>query len=103
MSEPIRIRARLKNGVTEVTLLLLHPMETGLRTAASGSAVPAHYITDVNVWAGERKVLGARLGIAVSKDPLMTFRFHGGAVGEPVRVAWLDNRGEQRSGATVTT
>jgi sulfur-oxidizing protein SoxZ len=102
MSEPIRIRARLKNEVTEVTVLLPHPMETGLRVESSGSPVPAHYITDVTVWAGNRQVFGARLGIAVSRDPLLTFRFRGGAVGEPIRVAWRDNRGEERSGQAPT-
>jgi sulfur-oxidizing protein SoxZ len=102
MSDPIRIRARLKNDVTEVTVLMPHPMETGLRTSPSGSPVPSHYITDVDVWAGPRKVFAARLGIAVSKDPLLTFRFRGGAVGEPIRVTWLDSRGEQLSGEAKT-
>jgi sulfur-oxidizing protein SoxZ len=102
MSDPIRIRARMKNDVTEVTVLMPHPMETGLRVEPSGSPVAAHYITDVTVWAGQRKVFGARLGIAVSKDPLLTFRFRGGAPGETIRVTWRDNRGEQRSGEAVT-
>jgi sulfur-oxidizing protein SoxZ len=102
MSEPIRIRAKLKNEVTEVTVVLPHPMETGLRVEPSGLPVPAHYITDVTVWAGQRQVFAARLGIAVSRDPLLTFRFRGGAVGEPIRVAWRDNRGEERSGQAPT-
>jgi sulfur-oxidizing protein SoxZ len=102
MSDPIRIRARKRNDVTEVTVLMPHPMETGLRVAASGSPVPAHFITNVDVWAGERKVFGARFGIAVSRDPLLTFRFRGGAVGDPIRVIWRDNRGEQRTGEAVT-
>jgi sulfur-oxidizing protein SoxZ len=102
MSDPIRIRARMKNDVTEVTVLMPHPMETGLRVEPSGSPVPAHYITDVTVWAGQRKVFGARLVIAVSKDPLLTFRFRGGAAGETIRVTWRDNLGEQRSGEAVT-
>jgi len=103
MSEPIRIRARSRQGATEVTLLMPHPMETGLRVSASGAPVPAHYITDVDVWAGSRKVFSARLGIAVSRDPLLTFRFRGGAAGEPVRVAWRDNRGDQRSDEALIT
>ncbi len=97
MSEPIRIRARLKGNVTEVMVLMPHPMETGLRVASTGIAAPAHFITDVQVWAGQRNVLSARLGIAVSRDPLLTFRFRGGTVGERIRVTWKDNRGEQRS------
>jgi sulfur-oxidizing protein SoxZ len=103
VSEPIRIRARLRSDLTEVTVLMPHPMETGLRLAPSGAAVPAHFINEVDVWAGTRKVFSARLGIAVSKDPLLTFRFRGGAVGEPIRVTWRDSRGEQRSGEAMTT
>ena len=97
MSEPIRIRARLKGGITEVVVLMPHPMETGLRVAPTGVAAPAHFITEVQVSVGQRNVLSARLGIAVSKDPLLTFRFRGGVAGERIRVTWKDNRGEQRS------
>jgi sulfur-oxidizing protein SoxZ len=103
MSEPIRIRARLKNDLTEVTVLMPHPMETGLRVAPSGSAVPAHFINQVDVWAAQRKVFSARLSIAVSRDPLLSFRFRGGAVGEPIRVTWRDSRGEQRSDEALIT
>jgi sulfur-oxidizing protein SoxZ len=102
MTDPIRIRARLKNELTEVTVLMPHPMETGLRVTPSGAPVPAHYITDVSVWAGQRLVFSAKLGIAVARDPLLTFRFRGGSVGEPIRVTWKDNRGDQRSGEAAT-
>jgi sulfur-oxidizing protein SoxZ len=103
MSEPIRIRARLKNDLTEVTVLMPHPMETGLRVAPSGAAVPAHFINEVDVWAAQRKVFSARLSIAVSRDPLLSFRFRGGAIGEPIRVTWRDSRGEQRSDEALIT
>ena len=49
VAEPIRIRARHRDGLTEVLLLMPHPMETGLRKDDSGSFVAAHYITDVRV------------------------------------------------------
>ena len=102
MSDPIRIRARSKGDLTEVMVLMPHPMETGLRMSpAAGAAPPAHFITDVQVWAGTRQVFAARLGIAVAKDPLLTFRFRGGSPGESIRVTWKDNRGEQRSGEAL--
>ena len=104
MSDPIRIRARLKGDLTEVMVLMPHPMETGLRLASpSAKAPPAHFITEVQVWAGLRNVFSARLGIAVAKDPLLTFRFRGGSLGEAIRVTWKDNRGEQRTGEASIT
>ena len=31
MTEPIRIRARVHDGITDVQILMPHPMETGMR------------------------------------------------------------------------
>lgn len=100
---PIRIRARAVPGHTEVTLLMPHPMETGMRKDANGAFVPAHYITDVQVTAAGRVVLQARLSQAVSQDPLLSFRYRGGQLGDRLQVRWTDSRGEQRSDAVLVT
>jgi sulfur-oxidizing protein SoxZ len=97
VASPIRIRARVNGGVTEVTMLLVHPMETGLRKDGAGALVAAHYITDVLVIAEGRTVLEARMSQAVSQDPLLSFRFRGAKPGDRIRVSWTDSRGEQRS------
>lgn len=97
MSDPIRIRARSKGEVTEVLVLMPHPMETGLRHDATGATLPAHYITAMRVVAAGRTVLDARMSIAVSQDPLVGFRFRGGRSGERISVTWTDNRGETRT------
>lgn len=96
MSEPIRIRARLKDGVTEVQVLMPHPMETGLRADRAGQAIAAHYIADVRVTIAGRPVLAARMGQAVSQDPLLVFRVRNATAGERITVAWTDNLGERR-------
>ena len=36
MPDPIRIRAQLKDGITEVHVLMPHPMETGMRQDDAG-------------------------------------------------------------------
>src|SRR5262245_23056158 len=100
-AQPIRIRARLRERMTEVRVLMPHPMETGLRVDEGGQLVPRHHITDVNVTLGARTVFSARLSFAMSRDPLITFRFDGAEVGQRLRVTWTDNRGEQRSDETV--
>ena len=40
MGNPMRIRATTSDGVTEVKVLMSHPMETGLRKDSSGKPVP---------------------------------------------------------------
>lgn len=97
MSTQIRIRARVRNGLTEVTVLLPHPMETGLRRNAAGEPVPAHFITGVKATIDGRTVFDARLSMAVSQDPLLTFRCRGAEAGAPIVVTWKDSSGDSRT------
>jgi sulfur-oxidizing protein SoxZ len=97
MAAPIRIRARVQHGVTHVQILMPHPMETGMRIDDAGRLVPAHYITDVQVSIGERTVFSARMSMAMSRDPLISFRCRGAAPGERLRVAWTDSHGTVRT------
>jgi sulfur-oxidizing protein SoxZ len=98
---PIRIRARAKDGMTEVMVLMPHPMETGLRRGSDSKLVPSHFITDVSVSVAGRVVLEAKMSQAVSADPLLSFRFRGGQPGQLISVSWADNKGRQRTD-TVT-
>jgi sulfur-oxidizing protein SoxZ len=101
MSERIRIRARHADGMTELQVLMPHPMETGMRKDEAGHLIAAHHITEVQISVAGRSVLSARLGLAVSQDPLLSFRFKGARPGDRVTVAWADNRGERRSDELV--
>lgn len=103
MSEPIRIRARSKGDFVEVIVLAPHPMETGMRATDAGQLLPAHHITRLQVDIAGRTVLEARMSIAVSKDPLVSFRFRGARPGDTVRVSWVDNRGERRTDESTIT
>lgn len=98
MTEPIRIRAQRHGGLTRITLLMPHPMETGLRKDAEGHFVAAHFITELHVAIEGRPVLEARMSQAVSADPLLSFHVRGGAPGERVSVQWVDSLGARRSG-----
>ncbi|ATE60743.1 thiosulfate oxidation carrier complex protein SoxZ [Thauera sinica] len=97
MTNPTRIRATVKDGITEVRARMSHAMETGQRKTAAGGLVPAHFITDLTVHHGDRVVLSAQFGPSVSANPYLAFKFRGGAAGERVRVSWIDNKGESRS------
>jgi len=97
MTAAIRIRAKWAHGVTEVMLLMPHPMETGLRKGTDGRLIPAHFITDLQVHVEGRTVMSATMSHAVSQDPLIGFRFKGGNLGQKVTVAWVDNTRQSRS------
>jgi sulfur-oxidizing protein SoxZ len=99
--DPIRIRARLKEGTTEVHVLMPHPMETGLRLDSTGRVAPPHFITEVQIHIAGRPVLTARFGRGVSADPLLHFRFKGASPGDRISVAWVDNLGERRTDETA--
>ena len=96
MGSPTRIRANVKEGVTEVRILMSHEMETGRRKDEAGNLVPAKYITEAKVRHNDRVVLECEFGTAVSKDPYLVFRFKGGKQGDKISVDWTDNKGDTR-------
>ena len=97
MADPMRIRAQIKDGITDVRVLMAHPMETGLRKDAAGKTIPAHHITEVKASVGARTVLEGRWSQAVSQNPFLQFRFSGAKAGDKVTVTWVDNQGDKRT------
>jgi sulfur-oxidizing protein SoxZ len=93
----MKIRARLKDGVTEVKVLMIHPMETGRRINDVGETVPAHFIQLVTATLNGKTVLEAQWGTGISKNPYLTFRLRGAQVGDKVAVSWVDNKGQSNA------
>ncbi len=98
---PMKMRATAQNGITEIRVLMSHPMETGQRKGADGKLVPAHFIQNVTVKLNGKTVVEGQISQAVSRNPVFTFRVKGGAQGDKVEVSWVDNDGE--SNKTETT
>ena len=94
---PMKMRATLGAGYTEVRVLMSHPMETGLRKDAEGKLVPMHFIQNVVVKVNGKTVLDAQTSQGVSRNPVFSFRLKGGAKGDKIEVSWLDNQGETNS------
>jgi sulfur-oxidizing protein SoxZ len=88
MAGPMKIRATLAGGNTEVRVLMTHPMTT----AQSGQ--PLHFIQNVSVKLNGKALIEAEVSQAVSRNPVFSFRLKGGAKGDTIEVAWLDNKGE---------
>ncbi len=94
----IRIRAKMKGDVAEVKTLMSHPMETGLRkNKKTGEKIPAYFIQEVVCEHKGNKVLVGSWGVAVSKNPYLSFKFKGGVKGDTIKVSWTDNKGESAS------
>lgn len=97
MSTPTKMRASVKDGITEVRVLMQHEMENGRRKDEAGNIIPAWHITEIKAQHNGRTVLEGRFGTSVSKNPYLIFRFRGGNPGDKISLSWLDNRGEARS------
>ncbi len=97
MADPMRIRAKLKDGVTDVRILMAHIMESGQRKDSSGKTIPAHYISEVKATVGDKTVLTANWGPAISQNPFLHFKFSGAKAGDVVKVTWKDNKGDSRT------
>jgi sulfur-oxidizing protein SoxZ len=94
---PMKMRATLGQGYTEVRVLMTHPMETGQRKDADGKLVPMHFIQNVTVKVNGQVVVDAQTSQAVSRNPVFSFRLKGGAKGDKIEVSWLHNHGQTNS------
>ena len=91
----IKIRAKAKGDITTVKTLMSHPMETGLRKdSKTGEKIPAHHITEVTGEHNGNVVMTANWGVAISKNPYMSFKFKGAAAGDTIKISWVDNMGK---------
>ena len=97
-----KIRTKTQDGVTDVLVLVSHPMETGLRTdPKTKEKVPAHFIQKMSFFLNGKEVASSDLGTAVAKDPLIGIKLKGAKPGAKLKVTWSDNKGE--SGSEETT
>ena len=103
MSENIRMRAQLSGEVTEVKILMSHPMETGRRKNDYGDLIPANFIQLVSASINGNILLEAQWGTGISKNPYLTFHLRGAKVGDVIHVNWTDNLGKTGEGKIAVT
>jgi len=98
MANTIKVRAKLAGDVTTVKALISHPMDTGLvKDKKTGKPIPAHFIQEVVCEHNGNAVLTALWGVAISKNPYLSFRFKGAKVGDKLTLRWVDNTGQSDS------
>ena len=99
MPKEMKVRAKMKNGITTVKAILYHPMESGGRKdAETGELVPAHFIKEVQAELNGEVIISAEWGTGISKNPYWSFEFEGGKPGDIVKISWTDNLGESGTG-----
>lgn len=102
MADPIKIRATPQGELTEIRILLQHPMETGQRKdPATGKTVPMHFIQTFVVSANGKPLVEGQLNTSVSKNPLFAFKARGLKAGDKLQVSWTDSAGDKRSDEAV--
>ncbi len=97
-----KIRAKLKDGIISVRVLINHPMETGSRKhPGTGESSRGHFIQEVMCEHNGTAVMSLEWGWGISANPYLSFDIRNGAVGDTVRVSWTDD--QQQSAALETT
>jgi sulfur-oxidizing protein SoxZ len=90
-----RMRAKLKDGIITVRVLMRHPMETGSREDRdTGELVPRHFIQEVVCEHNGQPVLTLDWGWGVSANPYLSFDIKNGESGDTIAVRWTDDKGQ---------
>jgi len=97
-----KIRTKTQDGVTDILVLVSHPMETGQRTdPKTKEKIPPHFIQKMTFALNGKEIASASMSTAVSKDPLIGIKVKGAKAGDKVKVNWSDNKGESGSEEAV--
>ncbi|KAA6187798.1 thiosulfate oxidation carrier complex protein SoxZ [Thiohalocapsa marina] len=90
-----KIRARLRDGVADVKILMRHPMETGRRKdPESGELIPKHYIREVICEHNGQVAMRLDWSWGISADPYLAFKVKDAQVGDAISVRWTDDQGQ---------
>ena len=98
METNMKMRAKLTGEVTEVKVIISHPMETGRKKDDAGQIIPAHFIQLVTATLNDKPVLEMQWGTGISKNPYLTFHVKGAKLADKIVVTWFDNLGKTGTG-----
>ena len=100
-SRNMRMSAKLNGEITEVKMVINHPMETGRKKDDFGQLIAAHFIQQLLVTLNEKPVFEAQWGTGIAKNPYLTFRITGAKIGDKLETNWVDNLGETGTGEVL--
>ena len=70
MADAIKIRAQVQGEITDIRILMQHPMETGQRKDEKGETVPANFIQTFSVLHNGKQLIDGQLNTSISRNPL---------------------------------
>lgn len=69
-------KAPMSRAAREAQIMVRHPNHSGLqRDQITHLYVPAHFVSELSVWQGDRLMLSVEGGISISEDPNIRFNF----------------------------
>ncbi len=88
----IKVKAKSRDGIITVRVLIKHPMESGNRKV-KGKIVPANHITHLVVTKNNNIAVDANIGGSVSENPFFQFKVPGNK-GDEINVRYQDTLGK---------
>lgn len=89
----IKLRAKLKNNITEIKAIIIHPMHTGRAKDDFGHIIPAHFIQIADLMVNGQPAFQMQWGTGIAKNPYLTCYVNNAKVGDKVSLTWHDNLG----------
>jgi len=105
----MKMRARLMDErspgkpVTELKIIILHPMRTGRSKNDDGQLLPAHFMQLMQVVLNGQVIVDAQTGTGISRNPYFTFYIQEAKVGDVIAVNWQDNLGYEGHGQVTVS
>ena len=93
----IKLRARLKDNITEIKAIIIHPMHTGRAKDDFGNIIPAHFIQVADLMVNDEPAFQMQWGTGIAKNPYLTCFVDSAKVGDKVSLTWHDNLGNTGS------
>jgi sulfur-oxidizing protein SoxY len=105
----MKMRARLMDErspgkpVTELKIIILHPMRTGRSKNDDGQLLPAHFMQLMQVVLNGQVIVDAQTGTGISRNPYFTFYIQEAKLGDVIAVNWQDNLGYEGHGQVTVS
>ena len=101
MADPMKIRAKLNGDIAEIKVMMIHPMENGMRKDPAGNTIPPLFIQTLSIEVGGKPVIQGMTGTSVSRNPVFGFKVKGAKAGDKVVIRWRDSTGDARTDEAV--
>lgn len=108
-STSMKMRARLLaegplgKNITELKIIILHPMRTGRSKNDDGQLMPAHFMQLMQVVLNGQVIVDAQTGTGISRNPYFTFYVASAKPGDVIAVHWQDNLGYEGHGEVTVS